>query len=161
MTDTQQVWLSRPAYERLKGELAELLRRRSGALGGNASSEAGDDTTELDNVQELVDQRDREARIRKLQEMLRDPLVGHEPPDDGVVEQGMMITVRYMDGVGTERFLLADRAGADDLDVETCSPDSPLGEALLGAREGEQRELLLPDGSLTKVTLVQAVPYRP
>lgn len=160
MTETQQqVWLSQPAYERLKEELGELLRRRSGLLGDGAGAEADDDTAQVDDGQALVDRRERDLRIRKLQEMLRDPIVGHDPPDDGVAEPGMVVTVRYMDGTETESFLLADRAGNVVLDVETCSPDSPLGKALLGAREGEQREFLLPDGQLMAVTLVRAVPY--
>lgn len=160
MTETQQqVWLSRPAYERLKDELGELLRKRSELPDGGAGSESEDGAAERDGGSDLVDRRERELRIRKLQEMLRDPLVGHDPPDDGVAEPGMVVTVRYPDGPETESFLLADRAETDVLEVETCSPDSPLGNALLGAREGEQREFRRPDGQFMAVTLVRAVPY--
>jgi transcription elongation factor GreA len=38
-------------------------------------------------------------------------LVVHEPPDDGVVEPGMVLTVRYEGEDDTETFLIASRAG--------------------------------------------------
>ena len=44
-------------------------------------------------------------------------------------------------------------------DVEICSPNSPLGRALVGAAEGEEREYCLPEGQSMTVVLIRAVPY--
>jgi len=73
----------------------------------------------------------------------------------------MVLTVRYEGEGVTETFLMADRAGAAVAgDLEICSPQSPLGRALVGAAPGEQREYRTPDGALLRVSLVQAVPHR-
>lgn len=56
---------------------------------------------------------------------------------------------------------MADREGAAvDRDLEICSPRSPLGQALIGAVQGERREYRAPDGALIRVSLVGAVPHR-
>jgi len=140
--NTEHVWLTRDAYDRLKGELTALLEERSN---GSADVDA---------------QEQREVRIRQLQELIRTAAV-HEPPDDGVAEPGMVLTVRYEGEDDTETFLMADTEGAAvDGDLEICSPRSPLGQALIGTVPGEQREYRTPDGTPIRVSLVKAVPYR-
>jgi transcription elongation factor GreA len=153
-----EVWLTRDAYERLRIELAELVRQRTGAplpVGAHPR----DSTDPATDPAALGERRDREARIRRLQRVLRQARVG-TPADDGVAEPGMLLTIRYGDDPDTETFLLAHRDDAAALDLETCSPDSPLGRALLGAREGEQRHCALPGGREIRVVLLRAVPYR-
>lgn len=135
MTHTRPTWLSHSAYERLKAELADLVRRQAGS-----SNEDG-------------------QRIRKLRAILRDSSVGTEPPDDGVAEPGMVVTLRYADDPDTETFLLADREEEVHPDIEICSPSSPLGAALTGVREGEHCEYALPNGEMMKVTVISAVPH--
>ena len=96
-------------------------------------------------------------RIQQIHEMLMNAVVGEDPPDDGVAEPGMVITVRYDDG-DEETFLLGVR-GAEYGDMEVYSPQSPLGAAILGARVGQRVTYELPNGSTAGVTLVKAVPY--
>lgn len=144
MTGTRQVWLTRDGYARLKEELLRLIRERA----------AETPSTDEDFVAE---RRERDQRIRKLQEMLQDPMIGDVPPDDGVAEPGMVVTVAYADG-DEETFLLAEREDAGHSDLEICSPHSPLGRALVGAREGEECRYDVPGGVMT-VRLVRAVPY--
>ncbi|MFD2469720.1 GreA/GreB family elongation factor [Amycolatopsis silviterrae] len=139
-TTSSRPWLTADAHARLAAELAAL--RREPDLDGD----------------DLLDRRQhRLARIRQLQDLLRDAVVGEDPPDDGIAEPGMVLTVRYDDG-GVETFLLAvrDEAGSD---LEVCSPDSPLGQALDGAKPGERREYEVPSGAVVRVTLVEAYPY--
>lgn len=148
MTDTH-VWLAEDAYENLRAELRELLalRERGGAA----------DTTD---DQHHAEQRGREQRIRRLQELLQDPVVGQRPPDDGVAEPGMVLTVRYEEDGEVETFLLAhSESGAYPPDLMVCSPDSPLGRALPGARQGQRLRYRLPDGGAPEITLLRAVPY--
>lgn len=72
----------------------------------------------------------------------------------------MLVAVRYeIDGL-TDHFLMADREESLDGDHWTCSPQSPLGAAVHGARVGERRRFRLPTGEVTAVTLVGAAPYR-
>ncbi len=157
MTDTQQVWLTHEAHERLKHELAVLRAQRSGHSTGDETLGLRDRDTFDD--ESFIEQRDRDQRIRKIQDMLQHAVVGEEPPDDGVAEPGMVLTVRYGDDPVTETFLLAEREQGTDGDVEICSPRSPLGTALSGAKQGERRQYRLPRGQTMTVSLVRAVPY--
>ncbi|GHE89775.1 hypothetical protein GCM10017786_22460 [Amycolatopsis deserti] len=133
------VWLTEEAYARLREELAALR-----APAGEEPDEAG--------------LRQRKTRTRELEDLLRRAVVGQTPPDDGIAEPGMVLTVRFEDDPETETFLLGVRDGASD-DLEVYSPDSPLGRALTGARQGESRTYQVPSGATVRVTLVSAVPY--
>ncbi len=140
------VWLSPQARVRLEAELAELLAFR--AVDGHG----------VDHDDEVISAwLDRKARIREIHELLSTATTGSPPPDDGVVEPGMVVTVRYEDTGESETFLLGVR-GAESADIEVYSPDSPLGQALLGATPGEHRGYRLPNGGQQRVTLDAAVP---
>ena len=70
-----------------------------------------------------------EARIRELKEKLRNVQIG-TPPDDGVVEPGMVVTALV---AGDEMvFLLGSREIAGTTDIDVYSPTSPLGAAIIG-----------------------------
>ncbi|NGY64263.1 transcription elongation factor GreAB [Lentzea sp. NEAU-D13] len=143
MTSTApRVWLTPQAHHRLRNELTALLAPRRG------SAETGDFTS----------QRDRETRVRQINDLLTNAIVGEDPPDDGVAEPGMVLTVRFDDTGETETFLLGAR-GAEHGTIEVYSPDSPLGAAVNGARQGEQRAYRTPSGVEVVVTLLNAVPY--
>lgn len=158
MTETQHVWLTQDARQRLSEELAELLRQRTGSTAVEPSSGAGDRDRTAPDGEPAAGWREREQRIRKLQEMLQKASV-EEPPDDGVAEPGMVLTVRFAGDQDTETFLLAEREPELFRDIEVCSLDSPLGKALCWAKEGERREYRLPNGKTMTVTLVRAAPY--
>ncbi|HEX7716920.1 MAG TPA: GreA/GreB family elongation factor, partial [Marmoricola sp.] len=102
-----------------------------------------------------------DGRIAQLEDMLKRVLVGETPPDDGVVEQGMVVTYRFVGDDEDERFLLGAREmkGEDD-DLEVFSPQSPLGEAINGKKKGDTVEYVAPNGKTLKVEIVDAVPYQ-
>lgn len=160
MSDTKVTWLTQDAYARLKHELDELIENRPViAAKINDSREEGDLKENGGYHAAREEQGQQEARIRHLQELLRTAKVGDAPPDDGVAEPGMVLTVRYEGDDEDEVFLLATREQGAEGDIEIYSPDSPLGQALLGATENETREYELPNGKTQKVTLKKAVPY--
>ena len=102
----------------------------------------------------------RAARVRQLQEILANAVVGEDPPNDGVAEPGMVLTVRYDDTADEETFLLGLRAAEPDGGgLEVYSPASPLGRAVTGARPGDRRSYQVPNGATVHVTLLRAVPY--
>ena len=138
------IWLTPPAYDRLQQEL-EALR-----LCVEASAD--------DDPNAVAVRRAQQGRIQQIHEMLVDAVVGEDPPNDGVAEPGMVLTVRFDDSGDTETFLLGARE-ADYGDIEVYSANSPLGRALAGARPGEQRSYDLPSGVTQGVTLVSSVPY--
>ncbi|AFR06116.1 MULTISPECIES: GreA/GreB family elongation factor [Nocardiopsis] len=148
MSNDSTAWLTPGAHRRLTVELA--------ALNGHT------DTAEAESLGiRLAEGKDaREARIHKLEELLKHAVIGEAPPDDGVAEPGMILTVRYGGEEDTETFLLGVREGALDEELSVYSPQSPLGQALLGAVRGEERSYAVPSGRTVKVTLVDAVPYQ-
>jgi transcription elongation GreA/GreB family factor len=147
---TRRVWLTPGAHRRLRDELADLFAIDTAEAGGH-------DRDEGDAGGRPARSRRRE-RVREIRELLARAVVGEDPPDDGMAEPGMVLTVHYGDADDTETFLLGMRA-VEHGDIEVYSPASPLGSALLGARRGEQRTYRVPDGSTVQVTLVDAVPY--
>jgi transcription elongation factor GreA len=141
---TEHVWLTQDAHDRLKRELTALLTQRDDGAAGQV---------------DVTEQEQRDRRIRQLRELVSNAVV-HEPPDDGVAEPGMVVTVRFEGDDESETFLMADREGAAvHGDLEVCSPRSPLGRALTGAVPGEQREYVTPGGRM-RVMLIKAVPHR-
>ncbi|WP_409434711.1 GreA/GreB family elongation factor [Mycobacterium sp. SMC-14] len=140
MTDTHGVWMTQQAKDRLLAELAEL-----------SAPQAASGSEDID------EQQARQARIHQIHDLLAVAVVGQDPPDDGVAEPGMVLTVRYSDG-DTETFLLGVRDD-DQGGLEVYSPQSPLGMAITGARPGEERTYQVPSGANVTVTLLDAVPY--
>lgn len=149
MTTTERVWMTPQARTRLQAELAAL---RSGP--GLA---VPDGVTVYDDVLVANDVA-RRARIRQIHDLLTNATAGQDPPDDGIAEPGMVLTIRYDDSGEIETFLLGVR-GAEDPGIEVYSVQSPLGSAITGARPGEQRTYSVPSGSHLPVTLLRAVPY--
>ncbi|BBY45586.1 transcription elongation factor GreAB [Mycolicibacterium celeriflavum] len=147
MTIAQRIWISPDAYARLQDELATLRELVANAVG---EEDAGENASAV--------KRARQARIREIHEMLINAVVGEDPPDDGIAEPGMVVTVRYDDTAEVETFLLGVRS-AEHGDMEVYSVQSPLGAAILGARPGEQRSFKLPSGADLSVTMLTAVPY--
>jgi transcription elongation factor GreA len=149
MTTTERLWMTAQAHSRLQTELA-ALRSRPGI-------EVPDDLMDYDDTL-VANYAARKARIRQLEELLTHAVVGEDPPDDGIAEPGMVLTIRYDDTGEVETFLLGVR-GAEDTGTEVYSMQSPLGSAIAGARIGEQRTYSIPSGKDLPVTLLKAVPY--
>ena len=160
VTDAQVTWLTREAYDRLKGELDGLIANRPViAAEINARREEGDLKENGGYHAAREEQGQQEARIRQLQELLRTAQVGTAPTSTDTAAPGTVLTIRY-DDEDTETVLLGSREEGSHGDLQVISPNSPLGAALLGARAGEAREYQLPDGGSMKVTLVSVEPFR-
>jgi len=130
------LWLTQAAYDRFQQELEEL----TGIVGPSQETE---------------------GRIQELRRLLRQAEVA-DKPDDGLVEPGMMITVRLGDDSPTT-FLLAPRellVGDHGLEIDVYSPTSPLGEAIAGKHPGDAFEYRAPNGSDIRGRILAAVPFR-
>ena len=99
-----------------------------------------------------------DGRIAQLADMLERAEVGETPADDGVVEAGMKVTVKLVGLDLTETFLFGAREMAGG-DIKVYSPQSPLGQAIDGAKRGETVTYMLPNGKDQKAEIVEAVPY--
>ena len=156
------VWLTQAKYDALHAELEEL-RGPGRAAVVRKVSEAREEGDLKENggyhaAREELGKID--GRIAQLEDMLKRAQVGETPPDDGVVEPGMVVTYRFVGDDEDEKFLLGAREmkGEGD-DLEVYSPQSPLGEAINGRKRGETVEYTAPNGKTLKVEIVDAVPY--
>ncbi|GGC68759.1 transcription elongation factor GreA [Hoyosella rhizosphaerae] len=162
MTDTKVTWLTQESYDRLDRELQTLIANRPViAAEINARREEGDLRENGGYHAARDEQGQQEARIRQLQELLNNAKVGEAPTESGVALPGSVVTVYYDgDESDSETFLIATREESTANEkLETYSPSSPLGAALIDATVGETREYKLPNGGTMTVTLVKAEPY--
>ncbi len=134
-------WLTQESYDRLKGELDQLIANRPViAAEINDRREEGDLRENGGYHAAREEQGQEEARIRQLQELLNTAKVGEAPKQSGVALPGSVVKVDYYDDdeVDTETFLIATRQeGVNDDKLEVYSPNSPLGGALLDAKDGD------------------------
>ena len=147
MATTTRIWISPQAHERLHRELDTLRFLFSAGM-------ADEDT----DANATAVRRAWERRIQQLNDLLINAVVGEDPPDDGVAEPGMVVTIRCNTTGDTETFLLGVH-GAEYADMPVYSIESPLGAAIAGARPGERRTYRLPNGISLAVTLLKAMPY--
>ncbi|MEO7071412.1 MAG: transcription elongation factor GreA [Nostocoides sp.] len=153
-------YLTQESFDRLKAELKELSgpgrveiakkiedARLEGDLKENGGYHAAKD-----------EQGKMEARIRQLTQLLDNATIGATPPDDGIVEPGMDITVEmFGDKV---RFLLGSREIGDDADIEVYSEQSPLGAAIMGKSVGDSASYNAPNGKTINVKIVKVIPHK-
>ncbi len=161
MTGTTVTWLTQEAHDRLQAELDQLVAQRPViAAEINARREEGDLKENGGYHAARDEQGKQEARIRQIQELLRTAQVGVAPADDGIVEPGMVVTVAYDgDEEDQETFLLGSREEGVHGSLQVYSPQSPLGQAILGASRGEAREYVLPNGRTQKISILEVKPY--
>jgi transcription elongation factor GreA len=157
---TTASYLTQEAYNRLKAELDRLsgegrteiaqkieVARDEGDLKENGGYHAAKE-----------EQGKMEARIRQLTQLLDNATVGQAPPDDGVVEPGMVVTVD-LDGEELT-FLLGNREIADGSDqVDVYSEKSPLGMAIMDKKVGQTTSFSAPNGEDLEVKVLAAKPY--
>ncbi|MFD1830587.1 MULTISPECIES: transcription elongation factor GreA [Streptomyces] len=164
MTQTSDnvTWLTQEAYDQLKAELEYLSgpARVEIAKKIEAAREEGDLRENGGYHAAKEEQGKQELRVRQLTQLLENAKVGEAPADDGVVEPGMVVTVAFDgDEDDTLTFLLASREYASS-DIETYSPQSPLGTGVNGKKVGDDAQYELPNGKTAMVRIVAAKPYR-
>ncbi|HET7172690.1 MAG TPA: transcription elongation factor GreA [Nocardioidaceae bacterium] len=157
---TEVIWLTQEAHDRLVAELDNLR----GPVRAEISQRIADAREEGDLRENggyhaaREEQSKTESRILQLEDMLSRARVGETPPDDGIVEAGMVVTVRFAGDSETETFLLAARE-ARDPGVTVYSPQSPLGGAIVGKRVGDTATYNAPSGRPITVEVVAAKPF--
>ena len=152
-------YLTQEAYDRLKAELTHLSSdgRTDISRRIEAARDEGDLKENGGYHAAKEEQGKMEARIRQLTQLLENAVVGETPPDDGVVEPGMVVTI---DMLGDElRFLLGSREIHGE-DIEVYSEKSPLGEAILGKKAGDEASYAAPNGKTITVKILAAKPFK-
>jgi transcription elongation factor GreA len=161
-SDQHTIWLTQEAFDKLQAELENLRGpvRSEVVARISAAREEGDLKENGGYHAAREEQGKAEARIRQIEDMLRRARVGETPPDDGIVEPGMVVTYKFVgdDDDEAEKFLL----GAREIDpdgLNVVSPQSPLGGAVIGAKKGDTVGYEAPNGKTLQVVVLDAIPY--
>lgn len=157
--DTQVTFLTQEAYDRLAAELEETstVGRVEIAKKIEAAREEGDLKENGGYHAAKDEQGKQEARIRQLEALLKHAKVGEAPASRGLVEPGTVITALI---AGDEEvFLLGSREIGVNSSLDVYSEASPLGAAIMGAKEGEKRSFTTPNGKSIEVEVVKVETY--
>jgi transcription elongation factor GreA len=141
--------LTQDTYDRLQAELEDLRTRgRIEIARAIEAARALGDLSENGDYHAAKDSQGKmEARIRQLEAMLRDAeIVTGDAGAEGEVTAGVVVSLRYAGDDEVERYLIGSieerREG-----VAVISPNSPLGQALIGRRQGDRVKYEAPSGA--------------
>jgi transcription elongation factor GreA len=156
MNEEKKVPLTRDTFERLKERLSFLEGDdRERIIRDIATARAHGDLSENAEYHASKDEQGhKEAEIKKIRAMLENAEI-ISADDDGVIRPGKLVTIRHP-GEEPETYLLGlreEKGGEHDV----LTPDSPLGQALVGHRAGEKLTASVPAGEL-KVEIVDVRP---
>jgi transcription elongation factor GreA len=159
-TQGDVVWLTQAKFDDLQAELHQL-RSTGRADMVKKVSDARDEGDLKENsgyhaAREELGKID--GRIQQLVDMLERAKVGETPADDGVVEPGMKVTAD-VGGLAQEFLLGAREMAGEGIDIDVFSPQSPLGQAIIGAKTGDTVTYETPLGKTVEVKIIEAVPF--
>ena len=146
--------LSQDAYDRLRAELEDLTTRGRVDIAQaiETARELGDLKENADYHAAREDQGRMEARIRQLQSLIDNAVIVDSSHASDTVAQGSIVALRYEGDDDADRFLVGSIEERRE-DVAVVSPQSPLGQAVIGRRKGDVVEYQAPGGNL-KVEIV-------
>ena len=147
--------LTQAAYDRLHKELEDLILVERGAIAKKIQEarEEGDLKENGGYHAAKEEQGKLEARINRLEIILANAEIGTADASDGIVKQGVMVQCK-LNGRDMEFFLgsheifegtkFEEQIEEGDLDV--YSPDSPIGNAVIGQKIGSKVSYKTPAG---------------
>ena len=142
-------FLSQEAHDRLTAELEDLKTNGRPAISAEIEvARAHGDLRENAEYHAAKDEQGRmEARIRQLEALLRDAVVGVDAATDAVAP-GVVVTLDLEGDV--EEYLVGSREDRHP-ELTVLSVESPLGRAVLGAEVGAERTFETPAGASLRV----------
>lgn len=153
MVQAQGVQLTAQGRMKLDEELRMLREERQPALSARIfeANEHGDvsDNGEFNDLKEELAML--EARVAELELMLSRAQIIEAGSGDGTVRLGSTVRIRDEDGE-TETWQVVSPEEADSL-TGSISTESPVGEALVGCREGESLTVSTPGGDIVYTVL--------
>ena len=139
----KQYHLTKEGLAELKAELEALIARRSVIAEEIATARSQGDLAENAEYHEAKDEQGRnEGRIEQLENIIANAEVIVAPKDDKKVRLGSKVELKGEDGKVKE-FQIVGTVEADPLNGK-ISDESPIGQALLGKKEGEEVEIKTP-----------------
>ena len=149
--------LTYAGLKKLEDELHELkvVKRKEVAGKIKAAREQGDlsENAEYDAAKD--EQRDIEARIEEIEKILKNAeVVVEDEVDDGVISVGCKVKVLDMEYDEEMDFQLVGSTEANSLQGK-ISNESPVGKALIGAKQGQVVDVELADGEVMQYKVLK------
>ena len=132
-----ETWLSEEAHERLQAEYEELTTEGRAQISKEIEEARshGDLKENAEYHAAKEEQGKMEARIRQLKQLLDSAKIGTPPLDEGV-KAGLVVGGEML---GDEEVYLVGSREDEHPDHEVLSAESPIGQAIIGARVGDTR----------------------
>lgn len=139
--------LTQAGVDELKSELDGLVAKRPAITDAIKSARELGDLSENAEYQSALAEKDRtEARISEIENILANVEIIKKPRGDSKVQLGSVVKLK---GSGkTKEFQVVGTVEADPLNGK-ISDESPIGQALLGKKEGETVEIKTPTDTTT------------
>ena len=149
--------LTYAGLKKLEDELHELkvVKRKEVAGKIKEAREQGDlsENAEYDAAKD--EQRDIEARIEEIEKILKNAeVVVEDEVDDGVISVGCKVKVLDMEYDEEMDFQLVGSTEANSLQGK-ISNESPVGKALIGAKQGDVVDVELADGEVMQYKVLK------
>ena len=149
--------LTYAGLKKLEDELHELkvVKRKEVAGKIKEAREQGDlsENAEYDAAKD--EQRDIEARIEEIEKILKNAeVVVEDEVDDGVISVGCKVKVLDMEYDEEMDFQLVGSTEANSLQGK-ISNESPVGKALIGAKQGQVVDVELADGEIMQYKVLK------
>jgi len=147
-----ETFLSQAAFDRLNSELEDLKTNGRPAISAEIEvARAHGDLRENAAYHAAKDEQGRmEARIRQLEALLRDAVIG-EAPGTGSVAAGLVVTLEV---AGDEETYFVGSREDRHPELEVLSIESPMGQGIVGAVVGDTRSFETPSGATLEVRVV-------
>ncbi len=157
----QTTWLTQEAHDRLAAELEQRsTTRRAEITSRIAAAREEGDLKENGGYHAAKDEQGKnEARIRQLRQMLDNAQIGSPPAEEGQAAHGLVVTIEFLASPRTMTFLLGSREEAAHATVDVISPSSPIGQAVDGAKVGDEVSYLTPAGKQMAIRITKVEPY--
>lgn len=134
--------LTQNGVDELQAELAGLVAKRAEiAEAIKYARELGDLSENAEYQSARADQEKNELRIAEIDNILQNVEIIKKPRGDSKVQLGS--TVKLKNEKSTKEFQVVGTVEADPLNGK-ISDESPIGQALLGKKEGETVEIVTP-----------------
>lgn len=144
----KQFYMTKQGIAELQGELDELVSRRGDIADAIKTAREQGDLSENAEYHAAKDDQERtEARISELEHILSNTELISKPRSGKQVQLGSVVQLKG-EGGKKKQFQVVGTVEADPLEGK-ISDESPIGQALLGKKEGDAVEIKTPAETAT------------
>lgn len=139
--------LTKDGINELQNELDQLIAKRSDIADAIKTARELGDLSENAEYQSARSEQDRnETRIAEIENILLNSEIIKKPKGDSKVQLGSIVKLKG--GGKSKEFQIVGTVEADPLNGK-ISDESPIGQALIGKKEGESVEIKTPNDTTT------------